>query len=190
MENPPKRHVERVLFVIGEPGTGKSTQLRSLFRDWRFGTQGEPLTARRPRDFYALSNERRIHIRLTSPQETRDKKGVPESLPVFLTKCEKRMPVDLDGSRRWNFAGALQTTASKKMDPAVPTIRDFIAYFDPERIRVVLLNPDWEGNFLARQDLLDLLVGLQKLPRTETIVTDARMSTGNGLIYSDFFDFT
>ena len=34
------RHFERALFLIGDSGTGKSTQLRSLFRDWRFGTNG------------------------------------------------------------------------------------------------------------------------------------------------------
>ncbi len=34
-------YIERALFVVGEPNDGKSTQLRSLFSDRRFGPDGK-----------------------------------------------------------------------------------------------------------------------------------------------------
>ena len=60
-------YIERALFVIGYPDTGKSTQLRSMFLDWRLGTQGQVPTASNVRKTYALSNERWLYLRLTSP---------------------------------------------------------------------------------------------------------------------------
>lgn len=178
-------HMERALFVLGDPNTGKSVQLRSMFRDWCLGRKGAiPATNNIPAH-YALSHERWLYLRLTSPHET-----TGETVEKFLEKCEKKMRRNQAGARRWNFASPLQPTAAREMPDAVTTISKFIARFEPERVRVVVFHPDKNGELLADQDLLSLLTGLQALPRTEIIMTDARTRTGNGLVYSDFFDFT
>jgi hypothetical protein len=36
----PTYYFERALFIVGEQNSGKSTQLRSMFRDVRLGTSG------------------------------------------------------------------------------------------------------------------------------------------------------
>ena len=46
--------LERVLFVVGTRHSGKSTQLRSMFRDVRFGTGGIIPKQRKLDDFYRL----------------------------------------------------------------------------------------------------------------------------------------
>jgi hypothetical protein len=63
----PRYHFERALFVVGEPNSGKSNQLRSMFRDVRLGTRGDIPTARKLDEVYRLSNERSLYLRLTSP---------------------------------------------------------------------------------------------------------------------------
>src|SRR6267378_5400840 len=69
-ETMPTYHFERVLFVVGQPGSGKSKQLRSIFRDARLGTNGAIPTATTLDEIYRLSNERCLYFRLTSPHET------------------------------------------------------------------------------------------------------------------------
>lgn len=177
-------HVERALFVVGDPNSGKSVQLRSMFRDLRFASQGKIPTARNLPNSCALSNERWLYLRLTSPHEA------VESLNEFFDKCDYEMQLDLQGARRWSFACALQPTAANKMPDVVTTVSKFIARFEPERTRVVLFHPDKDGNLLEHQNQLNLLTRLQALPRTEVMMADARTKTGNGLIYADFFDFT
>lgn len=64
-------YVERTLFILGEPNTGKSTPFRSMLRDCRMG--GNIPTGNTPiKRVWALSNERRLYIRLTSPHEYGD----------------------------------------------------------------------------------------------------------------------
>lgn len=41
------RYLERVLFVVGNRHTGKSTQLRSMFLDVRLGSNGQIPTERK-----------------------------------------------------------------------------------------------------------------------------------------------
>jgi hypothetical protein len=65
----PSYHFERALFVVGEPNSGKSNQLRSMFADIRLGTGGDILTERRLPELYRLSNERCLYLRLTAPHE-------------------------------------------------------------------------------------------------------------------------
>jgi hypothetical protein len=50
----PSYHFERALFVVGEPNSGKSNQLRSLFRDIRLGTGGTIPAGRRLEEVYRL----------------------------------------------------------------------------------------------------------------------------------------
>jgi hypothetical protein len=68
----PEYQFERALFVVGEPDSGKSTQLRSIFRDVRLGTQGEVPPKSNLPDVYRLSNERCLYLRLTSPHEAKE----------------------------------------------------------------------------------------------------------------------
>jgi len=69
----PSYHFERALFVVGEPNSGKSNQLRSMFRDVRLGTAGDIPTERRLPELYRLSNERCLYRRLTSPHEAENR---------------------------------------------------------------------------------------------------------------------
>ena len=63
-------YIERALFVVGDQNTGKSTQLRSMFLDWRLNIQGVVPTTKKVRITHALSNERWLYLRLMSPHET------------------------------------------------------------------------------------------------------------------------
>lgn len=178
------RHFERALFVIGDSGTGKSTQLRSLFRDWRFGTKGEPPTSRNIPETYWLSNERGLYLRLTSPHEW------GEGMDKFLAKCNAKMYGSETESIRWNFACPLHIRPSTKLLGAVQVVTSFCSEFSPERIRVVILSPNCSGVPLDPDQLERLHVKLRAIPRCEVMVIDAMHETANGLILADFFDFT
>ncbi|MCY4560096.1 MAG: hypothetical protein OXF79_27790, partial [Chloroflexi bacterium] len=78
-------YVERALFMMGDPDTGKSKQLRSMFLDWRLGTSGEIPSANNVRNSYPLGNERRLYLRLTSPHEAGD------TMKEFLDTCAGQM---------------------------------------------------------------------------------------------------
>ena len=179
-------YVERALFIIGDQNTGKSTQLRSMFRDWRFGKEGEIPRDRNIPNAYPLSNERWLYLRLTSPHES------DENLEEFLNKCDKNMQSWDSYARRWNFAGALQVSALNKMQERPEKVIDaFINRFKSERVRVVILSPDRLGRELdPPQVIRSLTKELRALPGCETMTVDATSRSGNGLMYADFFDFT
>ncbi|MCB1154912.1 hypothetical protein KDL45_14750, partial [bacterium] len=113
-------HFERALFVVGEQNSGKSKQLRSMFRDLRLGTKGVIPTKNRIDECYPLSVERWLYVRLTSPHE------MDETPEDFLAKCQSKMCRNDQGARRWNFAGALQPTAYKQMPDAPSSVEAFI----------------------------------------------------------------
>lgn len=182
----PRFHFERALFVVGEPDAGKSTQLRSMFRDRRFGTRGLVPANRNLPETYRLSNERSLYLRLSSPHEMRE--TLRDFLEQSWRKIESNTPKE---GRRWNFACALQPfPARKKMTAKLETIcRRFAYWFEPERIRVAFLSPDQYGNDL--QSLHSKLVpGLLSIPSVEVCWLDARDRQANGLILADYFDFT
>jgi hypothetical protein len=108
-------HFGRALFVVGEPNSGKSNQLRSMFRDIRLGTDGNIPRKRKLPDFYRLSNERCLYLRLTSPHEAKESLGRKHgrnSPTNFLEKTAKKIQENTPRfGRRWNFAGALQPHA-------------------------------------------------------------------------------
>lgn len=177
-------HFERALFVVGEQDSGKSVQLRSIFCDIHFGTQGSVPAARNLREIYRISNERGLYLRITSPHE-RD-----ETPKDFLDKTEEKMRnrTPHEGTR-WNFACPLQPFADKQMPDVAETVTRFVRDFDPERTRVVFLSPDRHGQIL--QQVHDPLVGaLRQVPTVEICWIDARPRTANGVLLADFFDFT
>jgi len=172
--------LERALFVTAPQDSGKSTQLRSMFVDHRFGGNGVVPTSRNIAETYHISNDRRLHLRLTSPHE------YGETPREFIDKLKSKM-----GAGRWCFAGAFQPDAFNKMPDIVETVRRFIAAFEPERVRVVFLSPNRHGielaSFLSGRDLSAELL---QIPSVEVACVDARQRQSNGLFLADFFDFT
>ena len=176
-------YVERALFLVGDQNTGKSTQLRSMFLDWRFGNRGKVPPASNLPDTYPLSNERRLYLRVTSPHEA------GETIEAFLNKCARKMQSSTGGWRRWNFAGAVQISATQDLPEGKEVIRAFIKRFAPERVRAVLLSPGHSGNHLDPDSLRELVADLRSLANCEVIMVDATSRKANGLMYADFFDF-
>ncbi len=185
-------YFERALFIIGEPRSGKSTEIRSMFRDVRLGTQGIVPDAQNLAEMYRLSNERCVYIRLTSPHEMGeciDQEPNGEAVK-FLDKTEGKIIANTPHvGRRWNFVCPLQPNATKNMPNVVGAVGAFVKRFDPERTRVLFLSPDCRDASL-QDGQLPLLVGLRAIPSVEIAWIDARQPTPNGLLIADFFDFT
>ncbi|HKW35855.1 MAG TPA: hypothetical protein VJN92_22810 [Candidatus Acidoferrum sp.] len=93
-------HLERVLFVVAGRHCGKSTQLRSLFRDVPLGNGGEIPSERKAKDFHRLTNERFLYLRLSSPHELK------ESPKEFLRKTREKVE-DAPVAWRWGGGGIL-----------------------------------------------------------------------------------
>lgn len=171
-------YIERTLFVVGEPNDGKSTQLRSLFSDKRFGTDGKAPTERKIQETYRLSHDRGLYLRLTSPHEYN------ESPKEFFDKIRAKT-----AAGRWAVASPLQPNARNKMPDVVETVRQFAHTFEPERIRVCFLSPSHSGEESA-DDVRATFDRLWKIERVECLTLDARTRARNGLIYADFFDYS
>lgn len=176
-------HFERAQFVVGERNSGKSTQLRSMFRDVRLGTNGGIPDAANLPEIYRLSGERSLYLRITSPHERR------ETLSEFLDKTEEKTKgrAPHEGTR-WNVACALQPFADNQMPDVAETVERFVRRFDPERTRVVFLSPDRHRELLQRTHD-PLITALRQVPTVEICWIDARDRTANGLMLADFFDF-
>lgn len=176
-------HLERALFVVAPQDSGKSTTLRSLFKERRLGTNGEPPPSaeqRRLPEVYWLSNERRLYLRLTSPHE------YGESPDEFIEKTKGKM---IEG--RWCFAGPLQPNAFRKMPDVAESVLQFCNAFSPERIRVAFLSPNRHGAILGEfMPGRDLSAELLAIPKVEVLCVDGRQRGVNGLLLADFFDFT
>ena len=81
-------YVERALFIVAPRNFGKSTTLRSMFRDHRLGTAGKIPKAPKLPDEYRLGNERRLYLRLTSPHEANESlKATLKKPPFSSTAC-------------------------------------------------------------------------------------------------------
>jgi hypothetical protein len=175
--------LERALFVVAPGDSGKSTQLRSMFRDRRLGTNGRiPPSSEAPKlpEIYYLSNERRLYLRLTSPHEYK------ETPSKFLTKTRRKM-----GSGRWCFACPFQPNAFRNMPDILDSVLAFVRAFDPERVRVVFLSPNRHG--VELEEYLpdwDIRTELLRIDGVEVACIDAREREANGLFLADFFDFT
>lgn len=171
----PQFFLERVLLVAGDPHTGKSTQLRSMFKDPRMGTHGNIPSTRRLRTAYMLSPFRHLYLRLTSPHES------GESLSTFLGK------ISHGAQGRWNVATPIQIGAAGKMPDLTTVVHALGTHFSPERIRVAILSPDCHGNPLhSAPQVMANVLGIQFC---EALCIDARTRDGNGLLLADTFDF-
>ena len=171
------RHIERVLLIAGAQDTGKSTQIRSMFVDPRFGTNGQIPEARNLPNGYSLSPSRRLYLRLTSPHEA------GESLNQFLEKIEE----NTDSRGRWNVVSAVQVAAAGGMPDLSLLVAALDERFRPERIRVAILSPDRHGKVL--HEAPTLMQTLQDILPCETLCIDARSRHRNGLLLADTFDF-
>lgn len=177
-------HFERALFILGDRDSGKSSQLRSMLLDWRLGYTGNIPTANRIREAYPLSNERWLHIRLSSPHESGQR-----TIEDFLRRCENVMKRKI-AARRWNFAGALQIRKTKYISVGPEeVVKHFKIKFNPERVRIVILSPDCNKIVMDPIQLNNLTSSL-RLIGCEVCVVDATDQRANALIYADFFDFT
>ena len=170
-------YIERALFVVGDQNSGKSTQLRSMFTDLRFGTNGVIPETKRIKGTVVLSTDRALHLRLTSPHEYED---TPET---FLREIERKT---VEG--RWCFACALQPEAFKGMLGLKQTVRSFIKHFSPDRVRICLLSPNRHGRTDSRAE--DFSKQFWDEDGVEFVCIDARHRTTNGSFLADFFDFT
>jgi len=173
-------YIERALFVVGDQNTGKSVQLRSMFLDWRFGTEGVIPTSSRIKESIYLSQHRGLHIRLTSPHEYGDTPN------IFFNKI-----ISKTQEGRWCFAGTLQPEAANKMPDVTSSIELFVNKFSPEKVRVCFLSPDQYGNLINNKmnDFNTIVDSLININSVEVMFIDARSRDANGLLLSDFFDF-
>lgn len=169
-------YIERALFIVGAPNTGKSTQLRSMFLDSRMGgkiPETDKIVAT-----YRIGNDRGLYVRLTSPHES------GESPKEFFKKIKQNTD-----EGRWSIAVPLQPDRANKMPDVVGTVRKFRAIFFSERVRVCFLSPDCRG-VVHDKEIRPLINKLWEIDGVECIMIDATNTNKNGLFYSDFFDFT
>jgi hypothetical protein len=172
-------YIERALFIVGDPGDGKSTQLRSIFVDRRLGTQGKIPVEKKPVRTHWLSIDRRLYLRLTSPHEN------GESPKDFFTDIRSHTK-----KGRWVFACPLQPDARNNMPGLVDSISQFVDEFSPERVRVCFISPNRAGTSNPAR-ILPLVKQLWKVDSgLECIVVDATTKNRNGSLYADFLDFS
>ena len=177
------RYVERALFVVAPqiPARAPPCDRCSWIVDWVWEARTRhPNRHRRLPVVHHVSNERHLVLRLTSPHE------VSETVEDWLGKFRKTLQ---DG--HWSFACPLQVEPSRQMPDVVDSVNGFIRAFEPERVRVAFLSPDWRGNLAdLRTNGRDLTRELWALGPVEVISIDARDRQANGRLLADFFDFT
>jgi hypothetical protein len=179
-------HIERILLVCGMPNAGKSTSLRQMYVDQRFGTQGILPAASRLR-MINLSRERQLWIRLMSPHENM------ETIRDFLDTINQAAKSAWNKGWRINIACAVKPFATPKTPSAADICFKLKKEYLPERIRLIQLSPQQDGGSGS-------LLPLNEIDRLRTIeveilTIDARRHIGkyphtNGLLLADFFDFT
>lgn len=179
-----RAHLERILLVCGQQKAGKSRLLRHMLGDARLG--GKVPVSRRIKA-RALSRERCLAVRFTSPHEMK------ETLPEFLRKIDRVTEIAWWKYWRVNYACAIQPSPNNNMPGIVDVCDSLKREFLPERIRVVQLVPDQWGVLTSQLTTVDV-DGLRKL-NVEVVTIDARRSIhaaepGNVRVLADYFDFS
>ncbi len=177
-------HFERFLIVCGNQNSGKSTLLRSMFIDPRIDPQQTPCTARRP-PIVALSNERCLAFRIASPHE----RGL--TLEEFMESIYKTACNAWNRYWRVNFACAMQPFSANNMPSITTVCKELNRVFQPERIRVVQIDPTQDGSSGSLLSLSAVSSLIQMNVEVTTI--DARRHSNlrsNAFFLADFFDFT
>ncbi|WP_105435802.1 hypothetical protein [Neorhizobium tomejilense] len=180
-----RAHIERILLVCGEQNAGKSRLIRHMLGDFRLGGNIPTSAVIPPR---ALSRERRLAVRVTSPHE------MGETPVEFVEKIDRASEVAwAEGFWRLNYVSAVQPRAANNM-PDIADICDVLHQeFWPERIRVVLLSPNvWD---IRAAQLTNAEVDRLRALDVEVLTIDARKSNhpvepGNVRILADYLDFT
>lgn len=183
---PAPPQIERMLIVVGDRNAGKSTTLRSMFVDPRLGSKGiVPMTSQRRIRLVALSRERCLFIRLTSPHET------GQNVEGFLSRLnDARRRAGRLGFRRFNVACAMQPGAANAMPDILTVCKAIQTHVAPERVRIVVIDPrqdELPGPQLSRSDIDHL-----RRMGVELVWIDGIHSLRqhpNGLLLADFFDF-
>ena len=180
-----RAHLERVLLVCGNQNAGKSRLLRSMLTDRRLGgvyPKQKIITAR------ALSRERALAVRCTSPHEYGETPG------EFHRKIDRVAAKLLrQGFFRFNYACAIQPLATNLMGDIVSVCDGLQKAFKPERIRVVQLVPDQWGT-TSSQLTTSQVDGVRRLV-AEVLALDARRGKqpadpANVRLLADYFDFS
>lgn len=185
MPNQPR--MERALFVLGKQNSGKTRRIRNMYADVRMGRDGKVPQKKQTRfPTVYLSNERRLYVRVQSPQEAGD------TLAKFFKKIDAATKRD-GPTARWNTVCAMQWDPGRNIGDGLNVIGHFIRKYKPERVRVAVLHPParlWAEMTSNERDRCQK--GIRALERAGTIV-EQLMVPGrgrNGLLLSDFFDFT
>ncbi|ATE71272.1 hypothetical protein CNO08_07825 [Lysobacter capsici] len=181
-------YLERALFVVGHQNDGKSTQLRSMFKDWGLGARGKIPVEKSIVKRHWLGQHRGLLVRLTSPHEYRE---TPEEFHAKIRADMKQ--------GRWCLAAPLQPEASNSMPDVVETIRLFQEEFCPERIRVCFLLPCKRSKAGDKQMDISTTTGhIRRLWKrssessiVECVIIDAASpdGEGNGHFLADYFEY-
>ncbi len=180
-----KAHIERILLVCGNQNAGKSRLIRQMHSDRRLGAKA---AVKGPIALHSLSRERCLATLSSSPHE---KGETPSEFHRRLDEIAVRARRD---HWRINFVCAVQPQQSNNMPGIVKTCKGLLGYFSPERIRVVQLAPDKDGNLHSQLTPAEV-DGLRDLD-VEVISIDARSrqgvpaEPGNIRLLADFFDFS
>lgn len=111
-------HLERVLVIVGGQHAGKSTHLRSMYVDPRFGSDGV-IPTQKQLSLVSLSRERCLKIRLSSPHETNEK------LKDFIKKLDRSLQrAWRKGFWRVNYAFPSQPHATRRTPDVVTICRE------------------------------------------------------------------
>lgn len=182
-----KFRFERALIVLGEGGAGKSFQIRHMYRDVRMGNDENPLprNVRRVK-VVKLSHDRRLYVRIQSPQE-----AMNETVQGFYRKIDEAIRIH-GPDKRWSMVCAMRIKPHRLKVSGLKLTQKFINRYSPERVRVALLHPRYDSEFLEDQDLTAYIDEIRALTGhgliVEPMIVDARHE--NGMLLPDFFDFT
>lgn len=175
-------YLERALFVVGDQNDGKSSQIRDTFRDQRFHNNGYSKIGENGRlpNWVSLSNDRWLHIRLTSPHE------YGEGFDRFIEKIDA-MEDHQTGKYRWNFLCALQTNSFGNMPNSEDVVMRFNKIYKPERSEIALIHTGHGGKVRSILEI-DRISSCCRANNIQLRMIDARID--NGLSLADFFDFS